>query len=130
MSENQRRLELGYRRTKLRRQLVEAVLCGKKTATASLRDEYAPTTVEPLPEVGEQLLLVGWNDEALGVVETTEVRVVPAGHVDLKFARDEGEGFESVADWRAAHERFWSDRAITDETLVVCERFRLIARFG
>jgi hypothetical protein len=27
-------------------------------------------------------------------------------------------------------ERFWSDRAITDETPVVCERFRLIARFS
>jgi uncharacterized protein YhfF len=83
-----------------------------------------------MPEVGEQLLLVGWDDEPLGVVETTEVSVVPAGQVDLAFARDEGEGFQRVADWRAAHERFWPDRAITDETLVVCERFRLIARFG
>lgn len=123
-------MELGYRRTDLRRQLVEAVLRGDKTATASLRDEYVPHTDEPMPEVGEHLLLVGWDDEPLGVVETTEVRVVPAGRVDLAFARNEGEGFDTVADWRAAHERFWSDRALTDETLVVCERFRLIARFG
>jgi len=123
-------MELGYRRTDLRRQLVEAVLRGNKTATASLRDQFAPNTDEPMPQIGEHLLLVGWDDEPLGVVETTEVRVVPAGRVDLRFARDEGEGFESVADWRAAHERFWSDRAITDETPVVCERFRLIARFG
>ena len=123
-------MELGDRRTDLRRQLVDAVLRGNKTATASLREQFAPNTDEPMPEVGEHLLLVGWDDEPLGVVETTEVRVVPAGRVDLRFARDEGEGFESVADWRAAHERFWSDRAITDETPVVCERFRLIARFG
>jgi len=123
-------MELGYRRTDLRRHLVEAVLRGSKTATASLRDSFEPNTDERMPEVGEQLLLVGWDDEPLGVVETTEVRVVPAGQVDLQFARDEGEGFESVADWRAAHERFWSDRAITDETLVVCEWFRLISRFG
>jgi uncharacterized protein YhfF len=82
-----------------------------------------------MPQVGEQMVLVGWDDEPLGVVETTEVRVVPAGQVDLQFARDEGEGFESVADWRAAHERFWSDRVITDQTPIVCERFRLIARF-
>ena len=123
-------MELGYRRTDLRRQLVEAVLRRDKIATASLRDEYAPNTDEPMPQVGEHLLLVGWDDEPLGVVETTDVRVVPAGHVDLQFARDEGEGFESVADWRSAHERFWSDRAVTDETLVVCERFRLMARFG
>ncbi len=130
LSENRRRLELGHPRTDLRRQLVEAVLRGDKTATASLRDEYAPGTDEPMPEVGEHSLLVGWDGDPLGVVETTDVRVVPASRVDLRFARDEGEGFECIADWRAAHERFWSDRAITDETLVVCERFRLIARFG
>ena len=130
MSANQRRMELGYRRTDLRLQLVGAVLRGEKTATASLRDQFALNTDEPMPQVGERLVLVGWDDEPLGVVETTEVRVVPAGQVDLQFARDEGEGFESVADWRAAHERFWSDRAITDDTLVVYERFRLIARFS
>lgn len=123
-------MELGYRRTDLRRKLVESVLRGDKTATASLRDQFEPHTDEPMPQVGEQLTLVGWNDEPIGVVETTEVRVRPAGQVDLRFAHDEGEGFESVADWREAHQRFWSDRAITDETLVVCERFRLIARFG
>ena len=123
-------MELGHRRTDLRRKLVEVVLRGDKTATASLRDEYTPNTDQPMPEVGEHLLLVGWDDEPLGIVETTEVRVVPAGQVDLAFARNEGEGFDTVADWRAAHERFWSDRAISDETLVVCERFRLIARFS
>jgi uncharacterized protein YhfF len=123
-------MELGYRRTDLRRQLVEAVLRGDKKATASLRDEYVPHTEEPMHCVGEQLVLVGWDDEPLGIVETTDVRVVPAGKVDVPFARDEGEGFATVADWRAAHERFWSDRVITDETLVVCERFRLMARFG
>lgn len=129
MSANRRRLELGSARTDLRRKLVAAVLSGDKTATTSLRDDYEPHTAEPLPEVGERSLVLGWDDEPLAVVETTEVRVVAAGDVDLRFARDEGEGFKSVADWRAAHERFWSDRTITDETEVVCERFRLMARF-
>ena len=123
-------MELGRPRTDLRRRLVDAVLRGDKTATASLRDEYEPHTREPLQEVGESCLLVGWDDEPRAVLETTEVRIVPAGQVDLRFARDEGEGFRSVADWRAAHERFWSGHAITDDTPVVCERFRLMARFG
>ena len=48
--------------------------------------------------------------------------------VALQFARDEGEGFESVADRRAAHEPFWSEDAITDETLIACLRFRLVER--
>jgi uncharacterized protein YhfF len=63
---------------------------------------------------------------------------VRVGDVDLQFAIDEGEGFSSVAEWRAAHERFWTsapmrellgeDPEITDDTLVVTERFRLVER--
>ena len=121
-------MELGYARTPLRRQLVEAVLRGDKTATAGLRDDYAPATDEPMPSAGERYVLLGFDDEPVGVVETTEVRVVRAGEVDLGFARDEGEGFETVADWPAAHERFWGDREITDDTLIVAERFRLLRR--
>jgi uncharacterized protein YhfF len=120
-------MELGYARTDLRRQLVDAVLRGEKTATAGLRSDYGPD--ERLPEPGDRSLLLGWDNEPVGLVATTEVRVVRAGDVDIAFAQDEGEGFESVADWRAAHERFWAGHEITDDTLVVAERFRLVERF-
>ena len=120
-------MELGYARTDLRRRLVDAVLRGEKTATAGLRSDYGPG--ERLPQPGDRGPLLGWDDEPLGIVETTEVRVVRAGDIDLAFARDEGEGFESVADWRAAHERFWAEHQITDDTLIVAERFRLVERF-
>jgi uncharacterized protein YhfF len=125
-----RPFELGDRGTDLRRKLVEAVLRGHKTATSSLRQEYHPYTSELLPQIGERFLLVGYDDEPLGVVETTELRILAAGNVDLQFARDEGEGFASVGEWRAAHARYWSKRGLlatlTDDTLVVCERFRLV----
>jgi uncharacterized protein YhfF len=121
-------MELGYRGTELRRKLVAAVLCGEKIATASLREEYAPHTNEQLPQPGESFLLLGHDDEPLGVVRTTELQVVRAADVALQFARDEGEGFQTVEQWRSAHERFWSDRAITDDTLIVCEWFTLIER--
>ena len=115
-------MELGYARTPLRRALVAAVLRGDKTATAGLHGD------DPLPEPGQRFLLLDFDDRPVAVVETTEVRVLRADEVDLRFARDEGEGFESVADWREAHERFWSDREIRDDTLIVAERFRLIER--
>ena len=115
-------MELGYAGTALRRELVDAVLRGDKTATAGLHGEDVPATV------GERWLLLDFDDKPVAVVETTEVRVVRAGDVDLDFARDEGEGFESVGDWRAAHERFWHDREITDDTLIVAERFKLVER--
>jgi uncharacterized protein YhfF len=119
---------LGYPRTDLRRELVDAVLRGEKVATAGLAEDFAPRTFEPFPVAGNRWALLGYDDEPVGIVETTKVVVVRAGDVDLEFARSEGEGFDSVAEWRAAHERFWADRKITDYTLVVCEHFRLISR--
>src|SRR3954453_11232490 len=116
-------MELGYAGTPLRRKLVDAVLRGEKTATAGLQGE------DTLPKAGERFLLLDFDDRPVAVVETTEVKVVRVDQVDREFARDEGEGFESVADWREAHERFWAGREIRDDTLVVAERFRLVERF-
>jgi uncharacterized protein YhfF len=116
-------MELGYARTELRRQLVAAVLRGEKTATAGL-----PDPGESHGSAGDRELLLGFDDEPVGIVELTEVRVVPAGEIDVQFARDEGEGFECVEDWRVAHERFFQ-QAIRDDTEVVAVRFRLVERF-
>jgi uncharacterized protein YhfF len=115
----------------LRDRLVAAVLRGEKTATSSLRAEYARDGRD-LPGVGERARVLDSNGEPVGVIETTEVRVLAAGEIDVRFARDEGEGFESVADWWDAHERFWRSYAkdsawrLTADTVVVAERFRLV----
>ena len=53
--------------------------------------------------------------------------MIPAGEIDVQFARDEGEGFESVEEWRQAHERFF-ERPIADDTLITAVRFRLVER--
>jgi uncharacterized protein YhfF len=121
-------MQLGYPRTELRRKLVDAVLRGEKTATAGLRADYEPHTDEPLPRIGDRCALHSFDDEPVAVVETTEVRVLRAGDVDLAFALDEGEDFETVADWRRAHEEFWTDQEIGDDTLIVAERFRVVER--
>jgi uncharacterized protein YhfF len=119
-------MRLGYPRTELRRTLVESVLRGDKTATAGLRADYEPD--EPLPRVGGRSVLLGFDDEPVAILETTKISVVRVADVDLAFAVDEGEGFKTVADWRAAHERFWADEQIDDDTLIVAERFRLVER--
>jgi uncharacterized protein YhfF len=114
--------ELGYPRTKLRQRLVDAVLAGKKTATAGLAE-----LEEGVPEVGARFTLHDYDDKPVAIVEVTDARVLPAGEVDLQFARDEGEGFESIDDWHAAHERFF-EREIRAETPILAIRFRLAER--
>ena len=111
--------ELGRPGTELRTQLVHAVLRGEKTATAGLPDDGGP-----LPSAGTRYTLHDVDDEPVGVVEVTEARVVPAGEIDVDFARDEGEGFESVDDWRRAHEAFF-ERALPGDTPIEAVRFRL-----
>jgi len=122
----------------LRDKLVAAILAGEKTATAGLLAEYGREP-EPLPEVGDRAVVVDSEQRPVAVIETTEVKIICAADVDLQFALDEGEGFSSVADWRAAHERFWHSSemravlgepefSVTDETLIVAERFRVVER--
>ena len=73
----------------------------------------------------------------VAVIETTAVRVIRLADVDLNHALGEGEGYTSVAEWRAGHEQFWhsaemrqalGDPAfkVGDDTLVVASEFRLI----
>jgi uncharacterized protein YhfF len=134
--------EFGFAGTELRRRLVDAVLRGEKTATAGLLVDYEREG-DALPRPGERFAVLDDQDRPVAVIETTEVRVVRMAAVDLQFAVDEGEGFRSVAEWREAHERFWGayldeirrdlddpDWQLTDDTLVVCERFRLVGGAG
>ena len=135
-----RTMELGFAGTPLRRQLVDAVLRGEKTATAGLLVDYEREG-ESLPSVGDRSVLLDDGDVGVAVVEVTDVRVLRVADCELAFARDEGEGFESVPAWRAAHERFWRGYAddiraylgdpgwdVNDDTLFVAERFRVVER--
>jgi uncharacterized protein YhfF len=100
---------------------VDAVLAGAKTATAGLAEE------DPPPPAGARYVVEDAAGTARAIVEVTEARVVPAGQIDLRFAQDEGEGFESVEEWREAHERFFG-RPIDDETSITAIRFRIVER--
>jgi uncharacterized protein YhfF len=63
------------------------------------------------------------------------VRVVPLKDVPLEHALAEGEGYASIAEWRAGHTAFWTSNAmraelgedfeLPDSTPVVLEQFVL-----
>jgi uncharacterized protein YhfF len=119
----------------MRDRLVSAVLRGEKTATTSLLAELEANQ-ESLPAAGERLTVVDSEERGVALIELLAVDVVRLGDADLNLARDEGEGFRSVAEWRSAHERFWGDQVVpdlpdgfvlTDDTPIVVERFRLVS---
>ena len=100
------------------------MLAGDKTATAGLHGVFED---DPTPEVGERFRVEDAQRVARAIVEVTEARVIPASQIDLQFARDEGEGFESVEEWHEAHERFF-ERTIEPDTLISAIRFRVVER--
>lgn len=120
----------------LRDRLVAAVLSGEKTATCGLLEWYRREG-SPIESVGARELVVDSSRRGVAVIETTEVAVKRMADVDLAFARDEGEGFDTVQAWFDAHVRFFTSPemvaalgdppvAIDDDTLVVCQRFRVV----
>ena len=122
----------------LRDSLVAAILTGEKTSTTGLLEEYRREG-SAVEGVGALALVVDSDGRGVAVIETTEIEVKRMGDVDLPFAIDEGEGFETVEDWYAAHVRFFTSPemadalgdppvTIDDDTLVVCTRFRVVER--
>jgi len=120
----------------LRDRLVAAVLDGSKSSTTGLLQDYE-IDGEELPVVGSRAAVIDSEGRRVAVVERTEVRVVRLGDVDVDHARDEGEGHDSVAAWRAGHEEYWHgadyrgwlgdpDFTVDDDTPAVLVRFRVV----
>jgi len=120
----------------LRDRLVAAILAGDKTTTSGLVAGYEKAG-DPLPYPGLRQVVVDSAGHPVAVIETTGVRVIRLAEVDLAHAIGEGEGYSSVAQWRAGHEGFWHSAPVRDElgdpqftvdddTLVVAEAFRLV----
>lgn len=120
----------------LRDRLVAAILAGTKTTTTGLVADYEHEG-EPLPSPGLREAVVDSAGHRVAIIETVAVRVTRLGDVGLAHALGEGEGYTSVADWRAEHEHFWHsgqmraalddpDFTVDDDTLVVAHEFRLV----
>jgi len=122
----------------LRDQLVAAILSGQKTSTTGLWIEYEREGLA-LPEPGDRSVVIDSAGRPVGIIEVTSARRIRLADVDLAHAVDEGEGDDSIASWRAGHERFWHstevreelgqpDFTVDDDTAVVVQRFRLVRR--
>ena len=111
--------------------LAHLVLSGEKTATASAHPLYALED-EPIPEVGEYSVILDSREEALCVIRTTKVTLIPFCDVPASHAYKEGEGDKSLAYWRRIHAAFFTQcmaeagLEFTPEMIVVCEEFEVV----
>jgi uncharacterized protein YhfF len=118
---------------------VAAILAGQKTALTGLLQIHQHAG-EPLPQPGQRFCVVDSAGQPAAVIELTEVSVVPIAAVSDEYARAEGRGYANAAEWRRAHEDFFTSEGVArflgtapvidDGTLVVTQRFRLIRPVG
>ena len=111
--------------------LAALVKAGIKTATCSAYDLYE-VEGEDLPQPGETSVILDSADEAVCIIRTTRVYVVPFDEVTAEHAFREGEGDRSLAYWREVHESFLKEelssigRSFDGSTRVVCEEFEVV----
>lgn len=111
--------------------LAKLVLEGTKTATASAFPLYEEG-IEPMPKVGEYSVILNSKDEAVCIIQTIRMEIVPFFEIREEHAYLEGEGDRSLAYWRKVHEEFFKDcleekgLVFTEEMKVVWEEFKII----
>ncbi|MCF0111223.1 MAG: 5-formyltetrahydrofolate cyclo-ligase [Erysipelotrichaceae bacterium] len=115
--------------------LAELVWKGVKTAFAQPYPLYEVKR-KPLPQAGNYSVILDENEEALCIVQTIKVSVLPFEQVSTEHARNEGEGDGSIAYWKMVHEQLFQkemkDYGLTfsEKTDVVCEEFEVVYRKG
>ena len=87
-------------------ELAELVLTGKKSATCSLKYIY-DLTGEPIPALGEYSVILNSRQEAVCVIRTICLRLIPFCRVDAALAAKEGEGDLSLDYWQRVHRDFF-----------------------
>lgn len=112
-------------------ELASLVLSGKKRATAS---SAAMNEIDhdkaPIPD--GYSVVTDFDGHPIFVIKTTEIRHLPFNQVDAEFASDEGEGDQSLENWRDVHWRYFSREAIEhgfrfdENSAICCERFELL----
>lgn len=115
----------------LAHELAELVIHGPKRATAALlwsNEQYPQAAAMP----GGYSVVTEFDGTPRAVIRTTWLDTRPFADVDRLFARDEGEGDRTLADWKDGHWKFFSRECATlgrtpsEDMPVVLERFELL----
>ena len=111
-------------------ELLALVLEGRKIATCGAARDFGPGRAE-MPVVGRQDVVLDGRGRPAALIETLEVTFRRFDEIDEAFARDEGEGFGTLPEWRDGHrEYFERNGGYSPDMMLVCERFRLVGALG
>ncbi len=111
--------------------LADLVLKGIKTATCSALVLYELNN-DKVPKAGDFSVILDSAGNAVCIIRTTRVRIIPFDQVSPVHAYMEGEGDRSLAYWRRIHEEYFTEELgkaglCFDETMdLVCEEFSVV----
>ncbi|AUI87551.1 RNA-binding protein [Vibrio azureus] len=109
----------------------DLIMNGEKRASCSMEYWYSHEN-EIMPEVGHLQVVTDWHGNPVCIIELTSVERCKYKEVTAEFAAEEGEGDKTLAWWRQAHWKFFSDECqqlgITpsENMLLVLERFKVV----
>lgn len=105
--------------------LLSCVLSGAKTATCwSVRDGQQT-------HVGKRMVVKDGEGRPRAVIETLSLEQKAFDEVGWDFAMAEGEGDESLEEWRQGHRAYFTrNGGFAPDMMLWCERFRLVEVLG
>lgn len=112
-------------------ELAELTRLGIKRATTSSL-MYFQAGGHPIPQPGDVHVITNWAGDAVCVIETVRVQIVPFNEIDAEYAAEEGEGDKSLEYWRRVHWDYYhrelagTGYAPAEDMPVVCEHFRVV----
>jgi uncharacterized protein YhfF len=116
---------------KLADELLELVLTGKKTGTATLVIELEREG-DKMPEIGEYNIILDGKGKPAAIIRTTSVEIKPFDQVEEAYAYSEGEDDRTLESWKREHWKYWTRKGqelgftMKEDLLVICENFELV----
>lgn len=111
--------------------LATLVLEGTKKATTSLHQLYIETG-ESIPQIDQYSVIINSREEAVCIIQATNVQILPFHDLTEEMAFIEGEGDKSLKYWKEVHWEFFRKEAasigitFTSDMLIIFETFQLV----
>jgi uncharacterized protein YhfF len=111
--------------------IAQLVLNGTKTATGSVLWSYEYDK-KPVPRVGDYWVVQDGRSVPVGIIQTTDVSLIPFDEVPECYAWEGGEGDRTMETWRSIYWRYIIDECEriglepSQKTPLIMERFKVV----